>query len=59
MTGYQKMLEALSRSVLSRPNGLLERLVYPLARKAYEQGFRDGYGTGHIDGQYKSEETNR
>ena len=49
MTGYQRMLRAVNNSVFARPNGLWERLVFPLARVAYRQGFEDGYADGFID----------
>jgi hypothetical protein len=56
LTGYQRMGQALAQSVLSRPRTLWERLTYPMLREAYKQGFQDGYGTGHIDGQCAREE---
>ena len=47
ISGFHRMRAALSRSMLSRPRGLWERLTFPMLREAYAQGFREGYGTGH------------
>ncbi|WP_413354006.1 hypothetical protein [Microbacterium sp. 1P06AB] len=49
MTGYQQMKRAVSAHVLSRPRGLWERLVFPIARSAYQQGYEAGYATGYVD----------
>lgn len=55
MTGYERMQRALARSVLSRPRGLFERLVFPMMRAAFEEGYKAGYANGHIDGQHSAE----
>lgn len=51
MSGYERMLRALNTSIYSRPRGLWERLLFPMLRVAYRQGFEDGYATGHVDAQ--------
>jgi len=57
-SGYQKMQAALAKSFLSRPRTLFERLTFPMLREAYKQGFKDGYGIGHVDGSFWAENNN-
>lgn len=54
MSGYQQMRRALSNHVLSRPRGLWQRLIYPVLRTAYTQGYESGYAIGFITADEKA-----
>ena len=48
MSGHQHMRRALNNHVLSRPRGLWERILFPVLRTAYTQGYEAGYATGFV-----------
>lgn len=54
MSGYQQMRRALSNHVLSRPRGVWQRLLYPVLRTAYTQGYESGYAIGFITADEKA-----